>query len=220
MSTYVKIIQAIDICGSSHDLLNKTKIMMQRHIDILRFKMSNGFFISQKNLINTGKDFNIFNYFETATKSFKKNFFSKDKNYGEENEPLIDSCTQIQLHKELLWENISTTRILSCNSDMVDFRFCENGKISEQFNLMLYNNTNEKMKVKWLLNKPISTSNLTKFHNLFNLENIIFIVTPEEATINRKSSFEFKVFFKPNCAEQYFFTNLTCLASLQTNYDM
>ncbi len=181
--------------------------------------MSNGLLINSKLSLNSGKDFNVTNYFENLTKSLKKNMLSKDQKISDIEEPFIDSSSQVQLHKELLWENTSNTRIISSNVDMIDFRYCENGKLSEPFNLIVYNNTNEKIKVKWLLNKPILNTNLTKFYNLFNLENIIFIVNPEETTINKKSSFEFKVFFKPNCTEHYFHSNLTCLATLQTSYD-
>jgi len=173
----------------------------------------------QKNILNSGKDFNITNYFENATKSFKKNMLTKDPKVTDIEEPFVDSSTQIQLHKEVLWENTSNTRIISSSVDMIDFRYCENGKLSEPFNLTLFNNTHEKIKIKWLLNKPILTSNLTKIYNLFSLENIIFIVNPEEAIINRKSSMDFKIFFKPNCAEHYFHTKLSCLATLQTNYE-
>lgn len=176
--------------------------------------MSSGFFISSKMVLNSGKDFNIKNYFENETKSLKKNTLTRDKKSNDFDELFVDSSTQIQLHKELLWENTSNTRIISSNVDMIDFRYSENGKLSEPFNVTLYNNTNEKIKIKWLLNKPVVTSNISKFHNLFHLENIIFIVNPEEAILSKKSGIEFKVFFKPNCAEQYYYSNLTCLATL------
>jgi len=144
---------------------------------------------------------------------------TKDQKTSDMDELFIDSSTQIQLHKEHFWENTSNTRLIFSNVDMIDFRYCENWKLSEPFNLTLFNNSNEKVKIKWLLNKPILTSNLTKFYNLFSLENIIFIVNPEEAVINRKSNMEFKVFFKPNCTERYFYSNLTCLATLQTSLE-
>ncbi len=152
------------------------------------------------------------------SKSRKKSVLhSRQSNEGDEG--LIDFSNQIQLHKELLWENTSEKRLFSSSTDMIDFRFVETSKLSEPFIVTIMNNSNEKLKVKWLLDKPIITNNLTKAINLFSQDNIFFIVTPEEAVLPRKSNMEFKVFFKPNKPEYYFFCNLTCLGSLQTNYD-
>ena len=214
----------MDISGSGHDLLVKTKILTNRHLDLLRFKMSSGYFFYNKSLLNNGKDFEMTNYLESATATkttFRKTGFNKtDKERSNELDLIgVDSSSQIQLHKELLWENTSCTRIISANVDMIDFRFCEKGKLSDPFALMITNNSNERIKVKWLLNKPVITSNLTKVNNIFNLENILFIIHPEEAFINKKSYFDFKIYFKPNLTEHYFFTNLTCLATMQTNYE-
>jgi hypothetical protein len=75
------------------------------------------------------------------------------------------------------------------------------------------------MKVKWLLDKPVITNNLTRAYNLFHYDEINFIVTPEEAILNKKSNMEFKVYFKPNKPEYYFFTNLTCLGTMLTTYE-
>lgn len=150
------------------------------------------------------------------TRGIKKTTF---KSVNDNDEGLIDFSNQIQLHKEILWENTSNTRLFTSNTEMIDFRFVESGKLSEPYLITIFNNSGEKLKVKWLLDKPIMTNNLTKAYNLFSFENINFIVTPEEGLINRKSSMEFKVFFKPNKPEYYFFSNLTCLGTLQTNYD-
>lgn len=150
-------------------------------------------------------------------KSMKKN--SLVKNINDTEESLIDSSNQIQLHKEILWENTSNTRLISSNTEVIDFRFVENEKLSEPYIVTIYNNSNEKMKVKWLLDKPVITNNLNKVYNLFSFDDINFIVSPEEAILSRKSSMEFKVFFKPNKLEYYFYCNLTCLGTLMTNYE-
>lgn len=152
------------------------------------------------------------------TKSLKKSI-TNTKQQNEGDEGLIDFSNQIQLHKELLWENTSEKRLFSASAEMIDFRFVETNKLSEPFIVTIMNNSNEKLKVKWLLDKPVIMNNLTKAYNLFSQDDINFIVTPEEAVLPRKSNMEFKVFFKPNKPECYFFCNLTCLGSLQTNYD-
>lgn len=151
------------------------------------------------------------------TKSLKKSINNKQAIDGDEG--LIDFSNQIQLHKEILWENTSEKRLFSSNTEMIDFRFVETNRLSEPYVVTITNNSNEKLKVKWLLDKPVITNNLTKAYNLFSQENINFIVTPEEAIIARKGNMEFKVFFKPNKPEYYFFCNLTCLGTLLTNYD-
>ncbi len=196
----------------------KPKLISQKHVDIFRYKSANGAYIPPRlGAINSSKEIDINFLNSMITKSLKKSLNGKQAVEGDEG--LIDFSNQIQLHKEILWENTSDKRIFSSNTEMIDFRFVETNKLSEPYIVILTNNSNEKLKVKWLLDKPIITNNLTKAYNLFSQENINFIVTPEEAVLPRKSNMEFKVFFKPNKPEFYFFCNLTCLGSLMTTYE-
>jgi len=198
--------------------LIKPKLISQKHVDIFRYKSANGAYIPPRlGAINSSKEIDINFLNSMITKSLKKSLNGKQAVEGDEG--LIDFSNQIQLHKEILWENTSDKRIFSSNTEMIDFRFVETNKLSEPYIVILTNNSNEKLKVKWLLDKPIITNNLTKAYNLFSQENINFIVTPEEAVLPRKSNMEFKVFFKPNKPEFYFFCNLTCLGSLMTTYE-
>lgn len=200
--------------GSSHDLLNKSRELEQKHIDIFRKKLKQGTYFNKVNMTN--------NEFEIANFLCKKSSILRDKisNYEEEN-LLIENTNlnSVQLHKEMFWEATSNTRLFHANIDLIDFRFVENGKMSEPFILTIYNNSTEKIKLKWILNKEINVSSLTKSYNMFADPNLIFIVTPEEAVVNYNSSAEFKVFFKPNQQEYYFFTQLTCLGTINSNYD-
>lgn len=210
---------ALDLYGSCHDLLNKSKVIEQKHIDIFRYKVVNGFYV-QKSTTNS-KDFDMSSYLDNINKTTRRTIV-KDK-YSVEiiEDGLLDSTNQVQLHKEMFWENISNTRLFYTlnNIDMIDFRFVEYGKLSEPYILTMYNNSTEKIKLKWLLEKPIITSNLTKNYNLFNNEESIFIVSPEEAVVNKKSSVEFKIYFKPQKQEFYFYSILTCMGTLLTTYD-
>jgi len=148
----------------------------------------------------------------------------------------FDTSTQIQLHKELFWEGTSSTRILYSTTDHIDFRLVEWGKVSEPFVLTLYNSSSERMKVKWIIDKDTKSSSsnkiksvtLSNFNKIQKKSNLVippsmqsnnFYVVPEEFTINKKSSAEFKVYFKPIKPESYFFTTITCLGTLLTNYD-
>ena len=131
------------------------------------------------------------------------------------------------MHKELFWENTSNTRILHTNCELLDFRFVENGKISEPNIITIYNTSNEKIKLKWQLNKaPVdnNANNLIKdvnvkeikdrnsSNNSYNINDVL-IINPEEAIINRNSSTEFKIYFKPNKPEFYFFAVLNCIGT-------
>jgi hypothetical protein len=151
----------------------------------------------------------------------KKNVI-KDKisytNTQEEENHNENTVNPIQIHKEMMWESTNENRLFYSNVDMIDFRYVENGRLSDPFILSIYNNSTEKLKLKWLLEKEINTSNLTKNTNIFNDPNIHFIVTPEETTVNKGSVAEFKVYFRPSKPEYYFFTHLTCLGTLLTDY--
>ena len=61
--------------------------------------------------------------------------------------------------------------------------------------------------------------NLIKSINIFNSENTIFFTQPEEKIIPSKSSGEFKVYFKPNKSEYYFYTDLPCQATILSAKD-
>jgi hypothetical protein len=211
---------ALDLYGSCHDLLHKTKLIDQKHLEIFRYKLGNGFYFNQTSNSLNLKEFDISSYLDNMNKSYRKNII-KDKfsSDGLGEDAILESTNQTQLHKEMFWESNSNLRLCHANVEMIDFRYVEYGKVSEPFNIIVYNNSNEKVKLKWILDKQINTSNLTKNYNLFQCENVIFIVSPEEAIVNRRSWTEFKVYFKPRKSEYYYFSDLTCLASLMTNYD-
>ena len=212
-------------------MLNKPKMLEQKHIEVYRYKVLTGYYTSKLSNINVS---NLIESMSKSRKGFDKKALSLD-------EAPFESTTQTQLHKELFWETTSSTRILYCNTDLIDFRFVDNGKTSEPFMISIYNSANEKIKVKWIIekaNNTIITKSLKSVHasmkfqsqkntQINPLANSVavtsqhscFIVVPEEFTINKKSFAEFKVFFRPNKTESYFYNQLVCLGSLQTNYD-
>jgi hypothetical protein len=208
----------LDLYGSCHDLLNKSRILEQKHIDTFRYKLTQGhcFKISMRDegIIET-----LLSSSSLNGKSFKKNLVI-DKLSMDNMEEIVEENpnTPVQAHKELFWEATNPSRLFHANTDCIDFRCVENGKISEPYVVTLYNNSTERMKFKWLLDKQINTSNFTKNPNLLT-ENINFVVIPEEAVVAPKGRAEFKVYFKPNKPEFYFFAHLTCLGILLTEYD-
>ena len=207
---------ALDLFGSCHDLLNKTKCLEQKHIDIFRYKITKGFYFSSQGNMLT-KDFDVSTYFDNLNKS-KKSIIRDKLSSDVIDDGFVETTNQTQLHKEMFWENSSPTRLFSSNIDSYDFRYVEFGKVSEPGIIKITNNSIEKIKLKWLLEKPINTSNLTKNYNLFSNYSSIFIISPEEIVVEAKSTVEFKVYFKPSKQEFYFFTNMICLGTLMTNY--
>lgn len=199
---------SLDLYGSCHDLLNKSPLIEQKFIDIFRYKILNGLYFNK----SIGTE-NENEYLEKITRSLVTKTGSNVSDLS------LESTNQIQLHKELFWETTSNTRIISFDTEHIDFRFVEHGKTSEPYILRVKNNTNEKVKVKWILEKPINTSNLVTNTNLFNFEECVFIIQPEESVIGKQGTNEFKVYFKPNKSEYYFYSDITCQASMIAGFD-
>ena len=124
---------------------------------------------------------------------------------------------QLQLQKELLWETTSETRIISFSQEHIDFHYVGSGETSSPVVLTINNNTNMKINIKWILERPIIISNLIKTVNLFQNNDTIFIIQPEEVIINPHSNYDFKIYFKPNHQEFYFYNDIPCFATVIEN---
>ena len=198
----------IDLFGSCHDLLIKTPLLDMRQIEIFRLKELKGLF---------------FNTIDKKVELFDK--LNNEKNnlvddlINDNNGNIKMNNQQPQLHKEMFWETFSNTRIISFDTDLIDFNFVQSGTVSEPYILKVNNNSNEDMKIKFIFDKPINLNNLIKSINIFNSENTIFFTQPEERIIPSKSSGEFKVYFKPNKSEYYFYTDLPCQATILSSKD-
>lgn len=207
-------LSVLDIYGSCHGLLNKTKILEQKNIDIFRHKLKSGLYLAST--CNSVKELDVTSYLESVGRLNRRQSI-KEKLDGLE-EGFSEVSSQVQLHKEMFWENISNTRLFYFNAEMIDFRFVEYGKVSEPFVLTVYNNSTVDIRLKWILERPIHTSNMTKNNNLWSDPKINFLVTPEEAILNYRGSAEFKVYFRPGKQEFYYFSRLTCIGTLMTDY--
>ena len=64
------------------------------------------------------------------------------------------------------------------------------------------------------MERPITISNLIKTVNLFENDSLIFYYSTNEATVMPHKIFSFKVFFKPNKQEYYFYDDIPCLATV------
>ena len=119
----------------------------------------------------------------------------------------------------MFWETFSPTRLISFDTDLIDFNYMKVGSVSEPYILKVSNNSNEDMNVKFIFEKPINLSNLIQTINIFHSENTVFFTQPEEQIIPKQSSAEFKVYFKPNKKEYYFYENLPCQATIINSFN-
>ena len=210
------VVFPIDLFGSCHNLLTKTPLMDYNKIELFRYKELKGVYFSRDAKINKIKRFDSLNKTNKTLSQFS---------HESENIEIIDDFKEInklnmkqpQLHKEMFWEPNSPTRLISFDTDFIDFNFMNTGGVSEPFILTVNNNSNQDMNVKFIFDKPINLNNLIQTINIFHSENTVFFTQPEEQIIQRQSSAEFKVYFKPNKREYYFFTNLPCQATIINN---
>ena len=184
----------LDLFGSCHNLLKKNLLLSQKQIEMFRYKLLQGFYTGNNNI-----------------KKKKTVEFN-----NENNNELNEINNQLQLHKELFWENTNNNRIISVDTEFIDFNYIECGTCSEPFIINVNNNSTENVKVKWINDKPVILSNLVKSINIFNVDSTVFFIQPEEELIPPKSKKEFKVYFKPNKTEYYFYSDLPCLGTLMT----
>ena len=206
----------IDLFGSCHDLLIKTPLLDMKKIEFFRLKELKGIYFSDdKKKLDLYESLNAGN--NNSILEEKKDAIENNK----ESESMKTNITtqQPQLHKEMFWEKNSNTRLISFDIDLIDFNFVEKGKVSEPHILTVNNNSNEDMIIKFIYDKPINLNNLLKSLNIFNSVNTIFFTVPEEKIIKAKTSEEFKVYFKPNKSEYYFYSDLPCQASFLSSQE-
>ena len=201
----------LDLYGSCHDLLNKTLLLNQKYIETFRNRLLSGeFFVSNIKYKNP-----------LMTEELKTNNENIKIDAGNSLSSLIKTESgnnmQLQLQKEILWETTSETRIISFSLEHIDFNYVSSGETSSPFTLTVNNNTNMKINIKWILERPIIISNLIKTVNLFQNEESIFIIQPEEVIINPHSNYDFKIYFKPNRPEYYFYNEIPCFATIIEN---
>ena len=193
----------IDLFGSCHDLLIKTPLLDMKQIEYFRLKELKGLFFNSNE-----KKVELFDKLTNNEKNITEDLINDN------NGKIKINNQQPQLHKEMFWETYSETRLISFDTDLIDFNFVESGNVSEPYILKVNNNSNEDMKIKFIFDKPINLNNLIKSINIFHSENTVFFTQPEEKIIAKKSRAEFKVYFKPNKSEYYFYTNLPCQATI------
>ncbi len=97
-----------------------------------------------------------------------------------------------------MMSNVSTQKLVSLSSNMLDFTFCEALTVAPAQEIEMFNNTNKKLTIFFQLTKD--TYSPDGIHPLS-----IFTVYPPTASIKPKSSFNFTVTFRPTKNFSYFF---------------
>ena len=206
----------IDLFGSCHNLLTKTPLIDFGKIELFRYKEFKGIYFSKEN--NKNKKIKLFDGLNKSNKTLSQYSQEIENNNMEIVEDFKEinkiNMKQPQLHKEMFWESNSPNRLISFDTDFIDFNFMNSGGVSEPYILKVNNNSNHDMNVKFIFDKPINLNNLIQTINIFHSENTVFFTQPEEQIISKQSSGEFKVYFKPNKTEYYFFANLPCQATI------
>ena len=216
------VLYALDIYGACHDLLNKTLQLNQKFVDTFRYKLLNGEFFGKKNS-KLNKDYlpdelkDKENEFTLTNGKLNNNTNIKIDANATLTNLNLEKVSQLQLHKELLWEITSNTRIISLENEHIDFHFVACNNTSDAIVVRAKNNTNFKVKIKWILERPIITNNLVKTVNLFLYNEAIFIIQPEEIILGPNGYFDFKLYFKPNKKEYYFYSDIPCQATIIDN---
>ena len=132
----------IDLMGSCHNLLTKTPLLDMKQIEIFRMKELKGVYFS-----NTDKK--KLEIYESLNEEEKKDLNGEMMIEKNTNTEIINkkiSNQQPQLHKEMFWEAFSNTRLISFNTDLIDFNFVHSGTVSEPQILTVNNNSNEDMR--------------------------------------------------------------------------
>ena len=199
---------SIDLFGSCHNLLIKTPLIDYNQIELFRYKELKGYFF------NTNNKASKIDTYDKLNNSFNSNLNEFDNNFEDIKKISDLNSHQTQLHKEMFWEPNSKTRLISFETDFIDFNYMKVGSVSEPYILKVNNNSNEDMKVKFIFEKPINLNNLIQTINIFHSEDTVFFTQPEEQIIPKNSSADFKVYFKPNQKEFYFYLNLPCQATI------
>ena len=212
---------SIDLFGSCHNLLTKIPIIERKYIEIFRNKIIKGDYLIDNIVKKNINKPNSFSLIESPIRRLNRSN-SSIKSITEKtsiNADFFSLNTEIKenigLYKELFWEYTSSSRLISFDIDNIDFGLVNYGKCSEPKQLIVYNNSNINIKVKWIMKKQL---NLTHFgHNSNKFDTNIFFVKPEESIIHSKQFSKFYFYFKPNKTEDYFYTELPCLGTIITS---
>mgnify|MGYP003880634599 FL=1 len=221
----------IDLMGTCYDLLIRPKPILQKNIEIFRKRVISGKYdkedlVSIKKIdpradikdrtlaVSTfGRVMGSYNpQADTEQQSQGSPYKTKDnvlevqaQEFGTESLEFSDEHpSQVALHKEMMQEVSSRTRLISCSSELLDFGFTEAFTLSGSLDIELTNNLSWRVSVMWSIPKE----------RLENGDEIpIFNIYPVSKVIKPYATERFTVTFRPHKNSYYFFQKLQYFAS-------
>eukprot|EP00357_Protocruzia_adherens_P031746 CAMPEP_0115013128 /NCGR_PEP_ID=MMETSP0216-20121206/25201_1 /TAXON_ID=223996 /ORGANISM="Protocruzia adherens, Strain Boccale" /LENGTH=1245 /DNA_ID=CAMNT_0002382423 /DNA_START=124 /DNA_END=3861 /DNA_ORIENTATION=+ len=202
--------------GSASDILHKPPELTQSHINSFRYRVMMGTHFKLRGNTAAGSRNTTAKIEDTGPGRFAPG--GEDKlSLTYTTESPYDEPNQIMMHKELFQENSNAHREIRIREDYLDFSFCDRGRVSDVVELTVENSLNLKINAHWFLSGNLAADaqvdpNLSKLRVNFSDPDFRsnFSIVPESAEIKPKSTFTFKVTFRPHERHLYFFQYLTC----------
>lgn len=170
--------------------------LMQRHVEVFRYKVIMGIHYKQKLKQEAEGD-------DESLQDLDTNTYDEEAKLNLE--VPIDDPNHV-LHKEMFLENDSAHRDVLIREQFIDFNFCEYGKHSEDQSITLENKLPYKIEVKFVLPQTTNSQG-EEVNNPFSLSEMSTI-------IDAKSTVNLDVKFRPFESDYYFFQILQCFVYL------
>jgi hypothetical protein len=186
----------MDLIGTCYDDNIKPLPLMQRHVEVFRYKVIMGIHYKAKKNLDDDED-------DKFSEGMDMGTFDEETKLNLE--VPIDDPNHV-LHKEMFLENDSTFRDVAIMQQFVDFAFCEYGKSSEAQKIVIENKLPFKIELRWVT-PDVLNSQGEVVKNCFKVED-------QHTVIDAKSSGTFNIKFKPFEPDYYFFQVLQCFVYL------
>lgn len=150
----------LDLIGTCSDEDIKPLPLMQRHVEIFRYKVIMGTHYKTRRITEGEGDEDNF------SEGLDMNTYDEETKLNLE--VPIDDPDNV-LHKEMFLENDSTFRDVVLQQQYVDFNFCEYGKSSEAQRIVIENKYPFKIELKWVT-PDVTNSQGESVKNPFKVE--------------------------------------------------
>jgi hypothetical protein len=187
----------LDLIGTWYSENTKPLPLMQRHVDMFRYKVIMGIHYRMKQEHEgEGDD-------EQSIQEMDLNTLN------EETKTNVDLPVDDQnhvLHKEMFLENDSPFRDILMKQQYLDFNYCEYGKFSEAKQIEIENKLPYNVEIKWYVPEVMNSQG--------EVVKNPFSVDEKYSTIKANSTGTFHIKFKPFEPDYYFFQVLQCFVYL------
>jgi hypothetical protein len=185
----------IDILGTCFNEKRRPVTLSAQNLEAYKKRIDNGlFFLCPENIDEMIKNNFIIMKDNGLAFSTSKTYVQSSK---VEEHPYDECIGSSEFYNQDNNQNLEVTLL----DTFIDFGSCSMYRIVEGKSIRIVNNTRGNIGCVWIL--PWETKKTKP-------EDFIFSVTPKTATILPKSSFQFKVNFKPNMENKFYSTELEC----------